>query len=76
MRGNIWNASEEWHVEGVYEHYQDSNNLDNPIDDSREDDLNGGKKEKRNRREKYPRYLGNSIDKANLYVGLKFREKK
>ena len=64
--------------DGGAEHYQDSDNADSPADDSGadDDDHTAGKKRKRKMREKYPRYSGPSVANAELYVGMKFRDKK
>jgi len=86
VRGNIGHESGKDDVNIEYEpelnskraseHYQDSNNADSLSDDSGEDALNGDKKGKREKIEKFPRYLGLYLDKSNLYVDMKLRDKK
>jgi len=66
VRGNVGNESGKLNVKGLNEHYQDSD---------RDNDVNIGEKGKRKKREKYPRYLGPSIQKSDLYVSMKFRYK-
>ena len=50
----------------VNEHFQDSDNANSPPDNSRGDDLNGDKRGKMKRREKYPRCLEPSV--TNLFI--------
>ena len=77
-RGNVVNAEHEGELdaEGGDDHYQDSDNANKPTDDSGEDDVEGDKKGKRKKTEKFPRYLGPCLDKCDLYVGMKLKDKK
>jgi len=77
LKANVVDEGRESNDEGAVEHYQDSDNADGPTDDSGvdHDDDTAGKKKKIKMREKYPRYLGPSVTKADLYVGMKFRDK-
>ena len=66
----------EHEAKGGDEQYQDSDNANSLNDDSGEDDVEGDKKGKTTKTEKLPRYLGPCLDKCDLYVGMKFQDKK
>ena len=72
-RNESWKSNDE----GGAKHCQDPDNADSPTDDSvvDDDDDDGCKKRKRKQGEKYPKYLSPAVDRVNLYVGMKFRDK-
>jgi len=79
IRTNTGNKGWKSNDEGGIDHYQNSDNDDSPIDDSEEDDDGGdpgGNKRKRKMREKYTRYLGPSVGRVDLYVGMRFKDNK
>ena len=67
LKANVVDEGGESNDEGGVKHYQDSNNIDCPTDDSGvdddDDDDTAGKKRKK--REKYPRYPKPSIIRAD-----------